>query len=216
MLRYIKFLIFPILLLSCQKEVIDESYYDYPDQVAEIELQDYPTRGVKTEFLNIHCTASKEGVDIDGEWLVSFFTRPKNQGGRGWSRSGYNFIILLDGTIETLIPIDYDGYTQYSEISNGVYVAGQSINSKSINIAYVGGVDRFLAPKDTRTIQQKESLNNLVQTITCRIPNLKVIGHRDHNGVSKACPSFDVEKEYGYLNPILNETNLFDHEDNEF
>ena len=210
-------LIFVLMTLTTcedQTDIIDKSYYDFPDEVAELDVQDFPPRGKKTRYINIHCTASKEGVDLSAKWFLDFFKYD-----RGWSRPGYNVLILLDGSVEILVPFDYDGYTIPSEWSNGVYGA----NSVSINLAYVGGVDSRLRAKDTRTEAQKRAMDNLLQTLHCNMPDLIITGHRDHskdkNGdgiVSesewiKSCPSFDVEAEYGHMNGFINKTDLFDY-----
>lgn len=204
-LRYILLFIFASFLWKgCSpsaENIIDVSHYDYPDVMQEISLQDYPSEGTPIEYLFIHCTASKEGVDLSLDWFLSFF---KNE--RGWSRPGYHYLVLLDGTIEIMWPNNLDGYITYDEVVNGA----RGLNSKSLHISYVGGVDRFLAEKDTRTPAQKKSIDNLIQNIRCNIPNIQIKGHREVS--SKSCPSFDVQKEYGYLNPILNKTELFDHQ----
>ncbi len=64
---------------------------------------------------------------------------------------GYHFIVMPDGEIVSLLPIE--------QVSNGV--AG--FNSVLINIAYLGGVDAKNVPQDTRTPQQKASLLKLLK-----------------------------------------------------
>jgi hypothetical protein len=190
-------------LVSCgQKttEVIDKSHYDYGDEYAEIHLYENSSKGRNTEYLFIHCTASREGLDLDLDWFLDFFKYD-----RGWSRPGYSFLVLLDGTIEVMWPNNLDGVTTLDEITNGAY----GYNNRSIHIAYVGGVDRFLRPKDTRTPEQKTAIDKLVQSITCKIPNIQVLPHYAVNS-GKACPSFNVEREYNYLNPTTNTKELFD------
>ena len=65
--------------------------------------------------------------------------------------------------------------------------------SGNIGICYVGGVDKKLNPKDTRTPAQKKSLLTLVRTYKERYPGIIIRGHRDWPGVKKACPSFCVD-----------------------
>ena len=196
-----KYLIFVLLLATgCRdwnKDTTQVDYYQYIDTAyyehsyeAE-ELADIPTEGKKTKYINIHCTASKEGVNLKASWFLKFFKEE-----RKWSKPGYNFIIELDGNIEETVPVNFDGYTTWSEVSYGV--AGK--NSVSINIAYVGGVDKNLKAKDTRTIQQKAALKKLVQNLLCNMPDVIVFGHRDHPRVYKDCPSFEVGIEYGNIN----------------
>ena len=69
----------------------------------------------RTNFYFIHCTASKEGVDLDGDWFAKFFEK-----NRGWSRPGYSAIVLLDGTLDTLRPFNLDCHTSIDEFTYGV------------------------------------------------------------------------------------------------
>jgi N-acetylmuramoyl-L-alanine amidase len=184
--------------------VIDLAYYS-SDMDEDYSLMDIPTRGNKTRYYNFHCTASKEGIDLDGAWFLRFFRND-----RGWKNPGYNGIILLDGTLEKLHPYNMDGYTTRDEISNGV----KGRNSVSLNFAYVGGVDKFLRSKDTRTPAQIKTMTKLAYQLRCSDSEAIFMGHRDHMGVSKACPSFDVNEEYPEINPMLNLSDLFDYSDN--
>lgn len=130
------------------------------------------------DYLVIHCTATKEGYpfnakDID-RWHKS----------KGWKGIGYNYVIKLDGTIElgrdvNEVPAHVEGH-----------------NSNSIGIVYVGGFDDNMTPKDTRTPQQKEAMKYLVGELKKVYRNAEVLGHRDFPNVKKACPSFEVKKEF--------------------
>lgn len=151
----------------------------------------------RLKYLNIHCTASKG--ELSKEWLLNFF---KNE--RGWSKPGYNLVVHMDGSIDTLVPFNSDGYVSYDEISYGV----RGRNSESINVAYTGGVDASMNPKDTRTNAQKHSLAYVVAKLRCQNPDIIVMGHRNHKGVAKACPSFDVQKEF--YEPGVSPSSLFD------
>lgn len=128
--------------------------------------------------LVVHCTATKENYpftakDID-QWHKT----------KGWKGIGYNYVIDLDGTIEIgrdvdLIPAQVEGW-----------------NAHAIGLVYVGGLDKnTLKPKDTRTLQQKESMRNLLSALKSLYPNAKILGHRDFPNVKKACPCFDVQND---------------------
>ena len=80
---------------------------------------------------------------------------------------------------------------------------------RSIGICYVGGLDKEGRPADTRTDAQRTALIRLVKSLQLAFPNVKqVIGHRDTspdlngdgiispNEYMKACPCFDVKKEF--------------------
>lgn len=146
-------------------------------------------RSKRVEFLVIHCTASREGVDHSKQWYLDFF---KNE--RKFSRPGYNMIIAPNGRKDVLVPFDNDGYVQYGELANGV----GGMNSFCIHISYQGGIDRYGNPKDTRTDIQKQVIEQEIRSIKIKFPWIKVRGH--NNFAQKACPSFDVLKEYSIYN----------------
>ena len=108
---------------------------------------------------------------------------------RGFNGIGYHYVIRLDGTVEKGRPED----------AIGAHVEG--LNARSIGIAYVGGVDAndINKAEDTRTPQQKAALRALLTTLRDRYPTAKIIGHRDHPGVKKACPCFDAIPEYAEI-----------------
>jgi N-acetylmuramoyl-L-alanine amidase len=124
----------------------------------------------------IHCTATPEGRDVTisevRKWHIV----------RGWRDVGYHFLIRLDGTVETGRPIE----------QAGAHVKG--FNSDSIGIAYAGGCDAKMKPKDTRTVEQKCALRDLVGKLERQFPNATVHGHNEFDK-GKACPSFDVVTE---------------------
>lgn len=128
----------------------------------------------------VHCTATPEGrdvsVDIIRKWHVE---------DNGWSDIGYHWIVTLSGAIEKGRP----------ESKSGAHAKGH--NSNSIGVVYVGGCDKDMNPKDTRTVAQKETLGCLLEDLKERYPQAQIIGHRDVS--SKACPSFDAKSEYSNI-----------------
>lgn len=151
------------------------------------ELKSTKTHTLK--YLVIHCTASKEGVDLKGKWFMNFFKKEK-----GWDRPGYNEIIELDGHRFIAVPYNLDDKVSRNEITYGV----ANYNSVTLNIAYVGGVDKKLKPKDTRTKAQKETIDKIIKEFQKNIPDIIVMGHRDFfpkYARLKECPSYDVKKE---------------------
>jgi len=125
----------------------------------------------------IHCSATREGQDISADEIRGWHKA------KGWSDIGYHYIISLDGTIskgrEDNIP--------------GAHCRGH--NGNSLGICYIGGVEQDgKTPKDTRTDEQKESLETLLTVLKIQHPESKVHGHRDFS--PKACPSFDATEEY--------------------
>jgi len=138
----------------------------------------------------IHSTATKEGVDFDANDINNWHLQ------RGWSGIGYHYVVKLDGTIEKGRP----------DWKVGAHVKG--FNRNSIGVVYVGGLSEELAPKDTRTEEQKTSLSCLLYELKEKYPKAEILGHRDfstdlnNNGVIepfefiKQCPCFDAKEEY--------------------
>lgn len=135
----------------------------------------------------VHCSATAEGknfteADID-RWHRA----------RGFNQIGYNYVVLLDGTVRTGRPLDIPG----------AHCPQRSMNRRSIGICYIGGYAKDgKTPKDTRTPEQKKALRDLIAKLKKEFPGIKqVIGHRDVPGVAKACPCFDARAEYKDLVP---------------
>jgi len=153
-----------------------------------------PLKPENVKYLVIHCTASREGIDLDVKDIDQMHRR------RGFSMVGYHKLIKLDGMVEDGRPLDVWG----------AHVRGY--NDKSIGIAYVGGLDKNGKAKDTRTELQIASMVMLLQDLKKQFPNAEVLGHRDLSPDSdgdgkvekhewmKECPCFDVRKEHPWLN----------------
>ena len=125
----------------------------------------------------IHCTATPEGRDVS----VADIDHCHRQ--RGFNGIGYHYVVMLDGQIEA-------GRTPSAP---GAHCLGH--NAHSIGIAYVGGVAKDgKTPKDTRTDAQKKALRELVSTLRAQFPGATVHGHNEY--AAKACPCFDVRKEF--------------------
>ena len=151
----------------------------------------------KVKYIAIHCSAGYSGrKGIEAFWKS-----------KGWRAPGYHRLIELDGKIENLL--------DFSKVSNGVL----GFNGQTINICYVGGVQKgnVTIAEDTRNKEQKESLIKCIKEaqdwLKANGNTSKIIiqGHRDFspdkngNGVIesweriKACPSFDAKIEYKNL-----------------
>ena len=128
------------------------------------------------ELIVVHCSATPEGRDVSIEEIRQWHLD------RGWSDIGYHYVVELDGTVGDGRPVEIAG----------AHAAGH--NSNSIGVCYVGGVDEDMEPKDTRTDEQKEALDDLIRDLMEEYPDAEVIGHCDIS--EKACPSFDAKEEY--------------------
>jgi len=145
----------------------------------------------------IHCSAGFGDVKSIKRYWKS----------KGWKSVGYHRIIAEDGEVFQLAP--------YEQVTNGV----KYYNSTSINICYIGGVDKANVnkAKDSRTEAQKEALICEIQNALIylkqfqSIDDVQILGHRDIsedknlNGKVdaweriKECPSFDAIPEYEHL-----------------
>lgn len=132
----------------------------------------------KIDKIFIHCSATPEGRDIKMETIKSWHVK-----GRGWRNIGYHFVIELDGTLRPARRME----------QMGAGVKGH--NEHSIHVCYVGGLDKNKNPKDTRTQEQRETLNTIIGGLLKEYPDASVHGHNEF--ANKACPSFDVQKEFG-------------------
>jgi hypothetical protein len=141
----------------------------------------------KLEYLVIHCSATPEGRNVTKEEIVDWHTAPKPRG-NGWKKVGYADLIGLNGQLDNLVDYNYDPWVDSSEVTNGA----RGYNSVSRHICYVGGVNKGRThAMDTRTPQQKETLEVYVKYMIKRHSDIKIVGHNFFNP-NKACPAFDV------------------------
>jgi N-acetylmuramoyl-L-alanine amidase len=141
----------------------------------------------KYKYLVIHCSATKEGVNIKPEQIVDWHT---GKNGRGWSRVGYSDVITLDGSLHNLhydnTSNPYDDYIEYNEMTWGV----KGINKFSKHVCYIGGLDSNGDPKNTMTNEQNYTLEIYLKHELLRHPDIVIAGHNQFS--NKACPSFFV------------------------
>ena len=125
----------------------------------------------------VHCTATPEGRI---ETVQSIRNMHK---AKGWYDIGYHYLIGLNG--------ECWGGRNVNLI--GAHCEGH--NSNSIGVCYVGGVDKKMQAKDTRTEKQKDALVALLKDLRKLYPKAKIYGHHDFNK-GKSCPCFDAKNEY--------------------
>lgn len=123
----------------------------------------------------VHCADTPKDVYFDIEDIRRWHTQE-----RGFSDVGYHYVILLDGSIQVGRSLETIGAHCYGH------------NKASVGVCYIGGKGQ-----DTRTKEQKESLNILLKTLKKIYPIATIHGHRDFS--DKDCPSFDATKEYNKL-----------------
>jgi N-acetylmuramoyl-L-alanine amidase len=127
----------------------------------------------------IHCTATPDGRHITVKDIRGWHLA------RGFKEIGYHYVIYLDGSVH--------GGRALSKV--GAHVKGH--NTGSIGIAYVGGIDRSGAAKDTLNPAQEVAIVNLIKALRERFGELTLHGHNEFE--NKACPSFNVKTKFQWL-----------------
>lgn len=154
----------------------------------------------KIDAIVVHCSATRAGQDVRAADIDKWHKE------RGFARIGYNYVIDLDGAVEVGRPLTMNGAH-----CNTAGLSGLSYNKHSIGICYVGGLDSFGNPADTRTPAQKVALEKLIYDLIGKYPTIKeVIGHRDaspdrdgdgkitSNEWIKMCPCYEVKECYPF------------------
>lgn len=143
------------------------------------------------ERIFVHCTAGSQKATVED--LKREFKA------KGWKNPGYHYVVMPSGRVENLLSEE--------NVSNGV----QGYNSTSINVAYIGGIDRNGKAVDNRTPEQKKSLISVLSELKQKYPDAVILGHRDvspdinKNGIVdpweriKECPCFNAKEEYKNL-----------------
>ena len=127
----------------------------------------------------IHCTGTVPSNSTTVEAVRRYHVKTL-----GWKDIGYHYLITLDGKIHQGRPLDQAG------------AHTKNHNKTTVGICYVGGLDENKKAKDTRTLQQVAAIRQLVNALKVCFPtNKKVSGHYMYD--NKACPCFDVKKEFG-------------------
>ena len=127
----------------------------------------------------IHSSATPEGREVTPEEICKWHRAA------GKKQIGYHFVVPLDGKVKKGRDIKEIG------------AHAKNHNLDGIGICYVGGCDKAMKPKDTRTLEQKEGLLTLLTELKKMFPNAEIGGHCDYN--KTACPSFDAKTEYSNI-----------------
>lgn len=122
-----------------------------------------------------HCTATPEGREHTVAEITAWHKA------RGFATIGYHKVVHLDGSVSEGRP----------ESVVGAHV--QNHNTGTLGYVYVGGCDKAMKPKDTRTPAQKATMLRLTKEAIAKYGIKKVSGHNQY--AAKACPSFDVRKD---------------------
>lgn len=124
----------------------------------------------------LHCSATRVNQNFTIEQLEACHKA------RGFKTIGYHYYITKDGTL----------FPGRPESQVGAHA--RHYNAHSIGICYEGGLDENGKPADTRTLAQKVTMEELLQSLCTDYPDAEILGHRDLPGVKKECPCFDTRK----------------------
>lgn len=141
----------------------------------------------------IHCSATKLSQTVDTNVIRKWHTKPKSEGGRGWSDIGYHLVIERDGEIQLGRPLE----------RIGAHCKGH--NKTSVGICLVGGLNEAGEPDNNFSDVQFDYLEKLIISLRVSYPDIKSVkGHRDYSPDRnndgkitpdewfKVCPCFDV------------------------
>ena len=130
----------------------------------------------------VHCSATRSDRPYSVENLIS-------NGIAKFGQPSYHYYVRRNGVI---VPI-------LSESVRGAHARGY--NRCSIGVCYEGGINTRGKNDDTRTLQQKASLYELLKQLHYDYPKARIIGHRELPHVAKDCPCFTASSEYADLQP---------------
>jgi hypothetical protein len=126
------------------------------------------------KYLIIHSTYTREGNDIE-----------MNEN----TNHSYSDIIHTNGNIESLLNNNRKNRTDSWDLKYN----NEDINTLSRHIAYVGGLNKDNTnSKDTRTLEQEETLEVYVKYMIKRHPDIKIAGYNQFK--EKFSPGFKVDK----------------------
>ena len=136
-------------------------------------------------LLVIHCSAVRPDQTSSAAQIDTWHRRDRHYK----FGIGYHYVVRRDGQIEPGRP----------EWMVGAHCKNH--NAHSLGICYEGGLDARGQPADTRTLEQKLAMVQLLEMLHRRYPKALIVGHHDLNP-HKACPCIDnVAKEYADLQP---------------
>ena len=134
-------------------------------------------------YIIIHCADTYSHMDVGASEINEWHVK------RGWNGIGYHYVIRRNGTIES----------GRDEQDVGAHVVGHNLNS--IGVCWVGGKGNNQKPEDNRTERQKQALRSIINGLHSKYPDAIIAGHNDFDK-NKACPCFNVEIEFGWLNKL--------------
>ena len=110
-----------------------------------------------TDYIVIHCSATKPSMDVDAETIRNWHVNE-----RGWRDIGYHKVIKRNGDVE-------DGRDVRD---SGAHAAGY--NSKSVGVCMVGGMAEDNSAEANFTAQQWTALLDLVKQLKSKRTRLSI------------------------------------------
>lgn len=146
----------------------------------------------KVDYLIIQSTDTSEARDFDKEVVIKQHTASQRDGGFGWNRPGFDYLVLQDGTLQTIIDESNPTTTDLWGVSKGK----SGITGTFKHLAYVGGRTLKEAwDKDTRTDEQKSTLEAVVKFYILRFPDIIIAGFNEIPSKADAdSPGFSVKE----------------------
>lgn len=164
-----------------------------------------------TDYLVLISTETCEGQTCSRDELINYHTASKAHGGLGWNRPGADYLVLNDGTLETIIPEHMPCDVDLWGISSGI----NGMTGKAKFLAYSGGLtEKGTREKDTRTDAQKATIEAVVKFYIRKFPQIRILGLNQAPALEGATnPGFHVPrwcKEIG-----LSQVNIFAEQTNQ-
>lgn len=144
----------------------------------------------EVDYLIIHSTNTSEAKDFGKDVIIKKHTDSTRNNGLGFNRPGFDYLVPQDGSMQILINEDNPTQTDMWGISNGrKYLAGIAKH-----IAYVGGRTLKEAwDKDTRTDEQKQTLETIAKFYVLRFPKIVILGFNEVPAkIAEDSPAFSV------------------------
>ena len=159
----------------------------------------------KVDYLIILSTGTGEGQEVSKGDIIEQHTNSPSMGGFGWNRPGIDYLVGLDGELDTIIPEESPNEVDLWGIGEGK----NGLTGIPKFVAYVGGkTTKGTKDKDTRTDNQSNTLAAIVNFYVKKFPKIQVLGFNQVPAKEgETNPAFDVAewcKEIG-----VPEVNLF-------
>lgn len=148
----------------------------------------------KINAIVIHCSATRPSVEVHAATINRWHRK------RGFKEIGYHFVIPRNGFLEL-------GRDQYE-----IGTHAKRWNEDTLGICLAGGLDEETwKPTSNYTDGQWAALYTLLRIYINKYPDIKILGHNEIEGVTKACPCFSVQEwltfnglaKYSYLDQEL-------------